>query len=84
MRAFAQQALYTSALYKCIKQALYITYFNIVSPQRPPSTQRFLSRSLPAVCVAGFPANILDSCPALKHNGRVTFERFIGEVNGKE
>ena len=28
MRAFVEQALYTSALYKCIKQALYLTYLN--------------------------------------------------------
>ncbi|MCJ7777395.1 MAG: hypothetical protein MUP16_03685, partial [Sedimentisphaerales bacterium] len=28
MRVFAQQALYTSALYKCIKQALYLTHLN--------------------------------------------------------
>jgi hypothetical protein len=28
LRAFVEQALYTSALYKCIKQALYLTYLN--------------------------------------------------------
>jgi len=38
----------------------------------------------PPLSVTTFPAKILDSCPALKHNGRVTFERFIGEVNGKD